>query len=117
MAHQSILGMFARSVPYRPARCPTAREERHSSQYDAEARGGPMPTTGATRPSADVLVASMPSAGLRWRRVFAGEERELTDLRRWLGMLLPERAPRDDVVSVATELASNAIKHTASGRG
>jgi len=59
----------------------------------------------------------MPSAGLRWRRVFVGEERELTDLRRWLGMLLPQGAPRDDVVSVATELASNAIKHTSSGRG
>src|SRR5262249_2007793 len=98
-------------------RSPPAREERHSSPCDAEARGGPVPTSGATRPSVSVPVGSMSSAGLRWRQVFAGEESELTDLRRWLGMLLPEGPSRDDVISVATELASNAIKHTASGRG
>lgn len=63
-----------------------------------------------------------PSAGawlpaLRWRRVFPGEARELAALRRFLAVLLPECAARDDVMCVATELGSNALRHTASGRG
>jgi anti-sigma regulatory factor (Ser/Thr protein kinase) len=49
--------------------------------------------------------------------VFPGHERELAALRRWLASLLPESPARDDVYSVATELSSNAIKHTASGHG
>jgi hypothetical protein len=49
--------------------------------------------------------------------VFPGHEWELSALRRWLSSLLPECPERDDVLIVATELASNAIKHTASGRG
>jgi serine/threonine-protein kinase RsbW len=53
---------------------------------------------------------------LRWRRVFPGEARELAALRRFLAVLLPECAARDDVMCVATELGSNAIRHTASGR-
>jgi hypothetical protein len=38
-------------------------------------------------------------------------------LRRWLAELLPPCAARDDVAAVATELASNAIRHTRSGCG
>jgi hypothetical protein len=53
----------------------------------------------------------------RWRRVFKGEERELGVVRRWLAALLPDCPARDDVISVATELGSNALRHTASGRG
>jgi hypothetical protein len=49
--------------------------------------------------------------------VFSGEERSLRDLRRWLTTLLPACPSRDDVISVANELASNAIRHTASGHG
>jgi serine/threonine-protein kinase RsbW len=56
------------------------------------------------------------AAGLRWRRVFPGEERELRLMRRWLATLLPVCPARGDVAAVATELASNAIRHTASGR-
>lgn len=37
-------------------------------------------------------------------------------LRRWASGLLPACPARDDVVLVANELASNAIRHTASGR-
>ncbi len=75
-------------------------------------------TTGAMHRGAGApRAASVPLPGLRWRRVFAGEERQLSSLRRWLTLLLPECAARDDVISVATELGSNAIKHTASGRG
>ncbi len=54
---------------------------------------------------------------LRWRRVFAGHEREMSALRQWLTLLLPDCPARDDVLSVATELGTNAICHTASGRG
>jgi hypothetical protein len=38
-------------------------------------------------------------------------------MRRWLATVLPAGPARDDVILVATELASNAICHTASGRG
>src|SRR6266851_5598493 len=61
------------------------------------------------------LEASGP--GLRWRRVFPGEERQLGLLRRWLEVLLPECPARGDVAYVATELGTNAVRHTASGRG
>jgi Histidine kinase-like ATPase domain len=57
------------------------------------------------------------AAGLRWRRVFPGRERELAALRRWLTSLLPECPAREDVLTVANELASNAIQHTLSGHG
>jgi serine/threonine-protein kinase RsbW len=55
--------------------------------------------------------------GTRWRRVFPGEERQLGLLRRWLASVLPACPSRDDVIGVANELASNAVRHTASGRG
>jgi hypothetical protein len=48
--------------------------------------------------------------------VFPGDEGQLGALRGWLASLLPECPARDDVASVATELGSNAIRHTASGR-
>ena len=54
---------------------------------------------------------------LRWRRVFRGDEAEIPELRRWLAGLLPDCAARDDVMTVAVELATNAVKHTASGLG
>jgi anti-sigma regulatory factor (Ser/Thr protein kinase) len=38
-------------------------------------------------------------------------------MRWWLAACLPDCPARDDVISVATELGSNAILHTASGRG
>jgi hypothetical protein len=38
-------------------------------------------------------------------------------LRRWISALLPECPARDDVVCVATELCTNAVRHTDSGRG
>ena len=59
----------------------------------------------------------VPASAHRWRQVFLGEERQLGLLRRWLVACLPECPARDDVISVATELGTNAILHTASGRG
>jgi histidine kinase-like protein len=58
-----------------------------------------------------------PADARRWQQVFSGEERQLGLMRRWLTACLPDCPARDDVVSVATELSSNAILHTASGRG
>jgi hypothetical protein len=49
--------------------------------------------------------------------VFEGEERQLGVMRRWLASVLPACPARDDVISVATELASNALRHTSSGNG
>ncbi len=56
-------------------------------------------------------------AGLGWRQVFPGDEAQLGELRRWLAGLLPACDARDDVVSAAVELATNAVLWTASGRG
>ena len=51
------------------------------------------------------------------RRLFRGEERELQRVRSWLAGLLPDCPARDDLISVAVELGTNAIQHTLSGRG
>ena len=53
----------------------------------------------------------------RWRRVFPGRDDQVREVRRWLARLLPGAPERDDVVVVAVELVTNAIRHTASGRG
>ena len=53
----------------------------------------------------------------RWYRLFRGQESELRPLRRWLTSLLPDRHTRDDLISVAVELGTNAIQHTSSGQG
>jgi serine/threonine-protein kinase RsbW len=58
-----------------------------------------------------------PGSELRWRQVFPGDEGQLRALRRWLESLLPVCAVRDDTVTVAVELATNAVQWTASGRG
>lgn len=57
------------------------------------------------------------SIGMRWRRVFPGEDRQLSLARRWLESLLPDCPAREDVLCIATELGANAILHTASGHG
>jgi anti-sigma regulatory factor (Ser/Thr protein kinase) len=72
---------------------------------------GPLPASAARAPSA------MPELEQRWRRVFPGHAGELRTLRQWLAGLLPGVPARDDVIVVAVELATNAVKHTASGRG
>lgn len=52
-----------------------------------------------------------------WRRVFPGREHEVRAVRQWIAGLLPDCSSRDDVVTVAVELVTNALKFTASGRG
>jgi serine/threonine-protein kinase RsbW len=49
-------------------------------------------------------------------RIFPGEERQLHVMRRWLEELFPEHPALSDMVCIATELGTNAIRHTASGR-
>jgi serine/threonine-protein kinase RsbW len=71
-----------------------------------------MPDAGRSVPGTGV-----PAPGQSWRRVFPGDERQLRELRLWLAGVLPDAPERDDVVSVASELSANAIKHTASGHG
>ena len=56
-------------------------------------------------------------ADLRWRQVFPGDERQIRTVRRWLAGLLPPCSSRDDVIAVAVELATNAVKFSSSGRG
>jgi len=51
------------------------------------------------------------------RRAFPGDAAQLRQLRRWLSGLLPDAPARYDAIMVAVELATNAVKHTASGRG
>lgn len=53
----------------------------------------------------------------RWRRVFPGQEGELRQVRSWLTELLPDCPDRSDVLTVTIELAANAVRHSASGRG
>jgi len=72
--------------------------------------------TGTSRAGTPPLPSAL-VAGQRWRRVFPGEERQLSALRRWLTLLLPECEARDNVIAVASELGSNAVKHTLSGQG
>ena len=54
---------------------------------------------------------------LRWRRAFPGDNAQIGALRRWLESLLPPCPARDDLVNVAVELGTNAVRHTASGSG
>jgi len=75
------------------------------------ASGTPGQSRGSTSPTSPL------APDLCWRRVFPGHERELSNIRRWLSLLLPDCPARDNVLSVATELGSNAIQHTASGQG
>src|SRR5689334_15266296 len=75
-----------------------------------------------TSPAASPGIDLGTSAGARdpfprWRRVFPGRDDQVREVRRWLAGLLPGVPERDDVVVVAVELVTNAIRHTASGHG
>ena len=94
-----------------------------------------MTSAGLTSTTSPPLTAPRPSAVPRlrrgsqgppgdpvfhrhWRRAFPGRSSEVPRLRRWLARLLPPEAPAaEDVVMIAVELATNAVKHSASGCG
>lgn len=63
-----------------------------------------------------IPVSFPPGPGLA-RRVSPGRPPEVARVRRWLAGLLPDVPARDDVLTIAVELVTNAIKHTASGQG
>lgn len=63
------------------------------------------------------VTAEIRAPALRWRQAFPGDNAQIGVLRRWLESLLPSCPARDDLVSVAVELSTNAIRHTASGNG
>jgi serine/threonine-protein kinase RsbW len=71
----------------------------------------------STGPGRIPVLPVRPSPGLRWGRVFPGAEHQVREVRYWLAARLPDCPARDDVTCVATELATNAVRHTASGRG
>jgi hypothetical protein len=54
--------------------------------------------------------------GQYWRRVFSGQAVRLRELRCWLTTVLPDGCPRNDVITIAVEFGTNAIKHTESGQ-
>jgi hypothetical protein len=53
---------------------------------------------------------------VRWWRFFPGEEQQIGELRGWLALILPDCPARADVIVVACELGTNALRHTASGQ-
>ncbi|HUY49562.1 MAG TPA: ATP-binding protein [Streptosporangiaceae bacterium] len=53
---------------------------------------------------------------MRWRKVFPGREDQVRQVRTFVTELLTDHPGRDDIVLCAAELATNAIRHTASGR-
>ena len=62
-------------------------------------------------------IRSVPVRTHRRHRSFPGNSAELRNVRRWLIGLLPTGPACEDVVSIAVELAANAVRHTATGRG
>jgi serine/threonine-protein kinase RsbW len=72
---------------------------------------------GSARQDEQVGEAPRPDTSVRWQRLFRGQESELRQLRRWLTTVLPDSPARDDLISVAVELGTNAIQHTFSGQG
>ena len=49
-------------------------------------------------------------------RVFPGKAEQVRDVRRWVREALPPCPARDDAEAIASELAANAVVHTASGQ-
>lgn len=74
-------------------------------------RDGVMDRLGAPLPHDDGNADLRPTV-----RIFPGEERQLHVMRRWLEELFPEHPGLSDIACIAAELATNAIRHTASGR-
>jgi anti-sigma regulatory factor (Ser/Thr protein kinase) len=82
-----------------------------TSEYGGALAGGPVLA------AAPPVACGAAAAGVRELRVFPGDARQLGVLRKWIAGLLPAGPVRDDVAIVATELGSNAIRHSASGCG
>ncbi len=53
---------------------------------------------------------------MRWCQVFPGQEDQILHVRMFVTQLLDRHPDCEDIVACAAELATNAIRHTASGR-
>lgn len=53
---------------------------------------------------------------LLWLRTFPGEARQVRVVRHWIESILPGCDPRETIVLIASEYATNAIEHTSSGK-
>src|SRR5579862_5861841 len=78
------------------------------------------PTTPDADPGRTGTVSGPPPAAYPlprwWWRGFPGQPPQVSQARSWVASLLPGCAPLDDLLLFASELASNAITHTRSGR-
>jgi serine/threonine-protein kinase RsbW len=52
---------------------------------------------------------------LRWQRAFPGEPAQMSRVRHWIDALFPGSSAGEDLMLVAVELATNAVKFTGSG--
>jgi serine/threonine-protein kinase RsbW len=88
----------------------------------ATARSGwvvsmPFPADQGQRPG-KITPASgrqVPSV-LWWARDFRGDKNQVRPVRHWIEDLLPECEPLDDILLLASEVCTNAIVHTLSGK-
>jgi anti-sigma regulatory factor (Ser/Thr protein kinase) len=71
----------------------------------------------AANPAGASVCLVGPEPGTRWLRVFAGVPAQVAEVRRFVSFLLAGCPARDALVSCVSELAANAIIHTASGDG
>ncbi|HEY5352870.1 MAG TPA: ATP-binding protein [Streptosporangiaceae bacterium] len=101
-----------------PATRPAQSTPASQALLAAPGAGPAVPALPEAIPAVPAALPLVPPAPmLRWRRVFPGQQAELRRVRGWLGELLPSGPAREDVVTVAIELAANAVRHTASGAG
>lgn len=73
--------------------------------------------TGQTGIPSYVRSSALSADALKSWRIFPGEPGQIGMVRRWVRDLLPPCDALDDVVLIASELGTNAVCHTASGRG
>ena len=59
---------------------------------------------------------SSATATIPQARTFAGSPEEIRNVRHFVGQLIKGCPVEDDVILLASELATNAVRHTASGR-
>jgi serine/threonine-protein kinase RsbW len=88
-----------------------------ASAMNGEATSLPKDLPACDQHAAPARQPELRASALRWRRAFPGDDAQISVLRRWLECLLPPCSSRDDLTSVAVELGTNAVRHTASGSG
>jgi len=71
----------------------------------------------AANPAGASAIPVNPQPGTRWQRIFPGVPAQVAEVRRFVSCLLTGCPARDALVSCASELAANAVVHTASGNG